>query len=203
VSARQETSPFTGQAMILSLPNLLTYGRILAVPVVTGCILWRGDNARWLALLVFILAALTDFLDGYLARRWKQQSSLGRMLDPIADKLLVAATLLALAGDNTIYGIHTWAGVTIICREVLVSGLREYLAELRVSLPVTQLAKKKTGIQLVAIAFLIAGPAGDKLFSYTTLIGLSGLWLAAALTLYTGYDYFRAGLSHVVDEKPQ
>jgi cardiolipin synthase len=189
--------------MILSLPDILTYGRILAVPVVTGCILWRGDNARWLALLVFIVAALTDFLDGYLARRWKQQSSLGRMLDPIADKLLVATTLLALAGDQTIYGMHTWAGVIIICREVLVSGLREFLAELQVSVPVTQLAKKKTGLQLVAIGFLIAGPAGDKLFSYTTWIGLSGLWIAAGLTLYTGYDYFRAGLAHVVDERQQ
>ena len=154
--------------MILSLPNLLTYGRILAVPVVTGCILWRGDNARWLALLVFIVAALTDFLDGYLARRWRQQSSLGRMLDPIADKLLVAATLLALAGDNTIYGIHTWAGVIIICREVLVSGLREYLAELKVSVPVTRLAKWKTTIQMIAVAVLLAGPALDKIISYAT-----------------------------------
>jgi cardiolipin synthase len=99
--------------------------------------------------------------------------------------------------------MHTWAGVIIICREVLVSGLREFLAELQVSVPVTQLAKKKTGLQLVAIGFLIAGPAGDKLFSYTTWIGLSGLWIAAGLTLYTGYDYFRAGLAHVVDERQQ
>jgi cardiolipin synthase (CMP-forming) len=203
VSTREQTTAFTGQAMVLSLPNILTYGRILAVPVVTACILWRDDNARWLALFVFVVAALTDFLDGYLARRWKQQSTLGRMLDPIADKLLVAATLLALAGDKTIYGMHTWAGVIIICREVLVSGLREFLAELRVSVPVTQLAKMKTGVQLIAITFLIAGPAGDKLFPYTTLIGLAALWIAAALTLYTGYDYFRAGLGHVVDEKPQ
>ena len=203
MSTREQATTFAGQTMVLSLPNILTYGRILAVPVVTGCILWRGDNARWLALFVFIVAAVTDFLDGYLARRWKQQSALGRMLDPIADKLLVAATLLALAGDKTIYGMHTWAGVIIICREVLVSGLREFLAELRVSVPVTQLAKMKTGLQLVAVAFLIAGPAGDKLFSYTTPIGLAGLWVAAALTLYTGYDYFRAGLSHVVDEKPR
>jgi cardiolipin synthase len=99
--------------------------------------------------------------------------------------------------------MHSWAGVIIICREVLVSGLREFLAELQVSVPVTQLAKKKTGLQLVAIGFLIAGPAGDKLFSYTTWIGLSGLWIAAGLTLYTGYDYFRAGLAHVVDERQQ
>lgn len=185
----------------LNIPNLLTYGRIVAVPVVTACILWKGDSARWIALAIFIVAALTDFLDGYLARRWQQQSSLGRMLDPIADKLLIAAILLALAGDSTIYGIHTWAGVIIICREVLVSGLREYLAELRVSVPVTQLAKLKTGIQLAAIGFLIAGPAGDKIIPVTTSIGLAGLWIAAGLTLYTGYDYFRAGVAHVVDER--
>ena len=131
-------------AMALSLPNILTYGRILAVPVVTWCLLWGGDGAHWFALALFILAALTDFFDGYLARLWRIQSSLGRMLDPIADKLLVAATLLALVGDRTIYGVHIWAGVIILCREVLVSGLREYLAELRVSVPVTQLAKWKT-----------------------------------------------------------
>lgn len=189
-------------AMALSLPNILTYGRILAVPVVTWCLLWGGDWAHWVALAVFILAALTDFFDGYLARLWRIQSSLGRMLDPIADKLLVAATLLALAGDRTIYGVHTWAGVIILCREVLVSGLREYLAELRVSVPVTRLAKWKTALQLTAIGFLIAGPAGDKLFPYTTWVGLTGLWIAAALTLYTGYDYFRAGIGHVVDEEP-
>ena len=186
--------------MLLNLPNLLTYGRILAVPVVTACILWRGDSARWLGLFIFIIAAVTDFFDGYLARRWEQQSSLGRMLDPIADKILVAAVLLVLAGDSTIYGAHIWAGVIIICREVLVSGLREFLAELRVPVPVTQLAKLKTAVQLVAIGFLIAGPAGDKIFPYTTMIGLGGLWVAAALTLYTGYDYFRAGVSHVMDE---
>jgi cardiolipin synthase len=195
---RQLEAPAT---VALSLPNILTYGRILAVPVVTWCLLWGGDGAHWFALVVFILAALTDFFDGYFARLWRIQSSLGRMLDPIADKLLVAATLLALAGDRTIYGVHTWAGVIILCREVLVSGLREYLAELRVSVPVTRLAKWKTALQLTAIGFLIAGPAGDKLFPYTTFVGLAGLWVAAALTLYTGYDYFRAGLAHVVDEE--
>jgi cardiolipin synthase len=188
--------------MALSLPNILTYGRILAVPVVVWCLLWGGDGAHWVALFVFVLAALTDFFDGYLARLWRIQSTLGRMLDPIADKLLVAATLLVLAGDRTIYGVHTWAGVIILCREVLVSGLREYLAELRVSVPVTRLAKWKTALQLTAIGFLIAGPAGDKIFPFTTWVGLAGLWVAAALTLYTGYDYFRASIGHVVDEEP-
>ena len=129
------------RAMLLGLPNLLTYGRILLVPVVTGLVMWGGTIAHWVALILFILAAISDFFDGWLARRWQLQSSLGRMLDPIADKLLVAACLLALVGDGTIEGFHLWAAIIILCREVLVSGLREYIAELRVSVPVTQLAK--------------------------------------------------------------
>ena len=185
--------------LALSLPNILTYARILAVPAVVGCLLEGGDVWRWTALGIFIAAAITDFFDGYLARLWSQQSSLGRMLDPIADKLLVAAVLLMLAGDNTVAGAHLWAAIIILCREVLVSGLREFLAELRVPLPVTQLAKYKTTVQLVAIGFLIAGPAGDKIFSHTTTVGLAGLWAAALLTLYTGFDYFRAGITHMTD----
>jgi cardiolipin synthase len=186
--------------LAMSLPNILTYARILAVPAVVGCLLEGGDIWRWTALGIFIAAAITDFFDGYLARLWSQQSSLGRMLDPIADKLLVAAVLLMLAGDNTVEGVHLWAAIIILCREVLVSGLREFLAEVRVPVPVTQLAKYKTTVQLVAIAFLIAGPAGDKVFSHTSTIGLAGLWAAALLTLYTGFDYFRAGITHVTDE---
>lgn len=189
----------TGNA--LSLPNLLTYGRLLAVPLVAGLIMWGGDGARWTALALFIAAAVTDFFDGYLARRWQQQSALGRMLDPIADKVLVAAVLLVLAADETIGGAHLWAAIIILSREVLVSGLREFLAELHVSVPVTKVAKWKTTVQLVAVGFLIAGPAGDKLVPYVTDFGLACLWLAAALTLYTGYDYFRAGIGHVMDEK--
>lgn len=186
---------------LLSLPNLLTYGRIAAVPAVAGLLLWGGHPMRWMALAIFVLAAITDFFDGYLARKWQQQSALGRMLDPIADKVLVAAVLLVLAADWTIAGAHLWAAIIILSREVLVSGLREFLGELRVSVPVTRIAKWKTATQLAAIAFLIAGPAGDMLFPYVTTIGHCGLWLAAALTLYTGYDYFRAGIGHVMDEK--
>ena len=190
------------QSKALNLPNLLTYARIIMVPMVAGLVIWGGALAHWLALGIFIIAAITDFFDGWLARRWQLQSSLGRMLDPIADKLLVAAALLALVGDNTIEGAHLWAAIIILCRDVLVSGLREYLAELRVSVPVTQLAKWKTTIQFIAMCFLIAGPAGDVVLPYNTLIGLSLLWMAAGLTLYTGYDYFRAGVGHMMDERP-
>lgn len=187
--------------VVLSWPNILTYGRIAGVPVVAAFILYGGDMARWLALGFFIVAAITDFFDGYLARLWSQQSSLGRMLDPIADKLLVASVLLVLAVDGTIYGFHIWAAIIIICREILVSGLREFLAELQVSVPVTQLAKWKTTIQLIAFGFLIAGPAGDKIVPYVTETGLAGLWIAALITLYTGYDYFRVGILHLANEE--
>jgi len=185
---------------VLSWPNILTYGRILGVPLVAACLLYGGDTARWWALGIFIVAAITDFFDGYLARLWSQQSSLGRMLDPIADKLLVAAIIIVLAVDGTIAGYHVWAALIILCREILVSGLREFLAELSVSVPVTQLAKWKTTVQLVAFGFLIAGPAGDKVLPYNTEIGLAGLWIAAMITLYTGYDYFRVGINHIANE---
>jgi CDP-diacylglycerol---glycerol-3-phosphate 3-phosphatidyltransferase len=189
----------------LALPNLLTYGRIAAVPVVVACMYWQdilqgGLWLRWVALFIFVAAGITDILDGYVARSWGQQSSFGRMLDPIADKLLVASTLLMLAADGTIRGWSLWAAIVILCREILVSGLREYLAELRVSVPVTQLAKWKTTLQLVAIGFLIAGDAGDLILAITTQIGLTLLWLSALLTLYTGWDYFRAGVRHLIEE---
>ena len=184
----------------ISLPNLLTYARIAAVPLVVACLLAGGLEWRWVALGLFVAAAFTDFLDGYLARLWSQQSSLGRMLDPIADKLLIAAVLLMLAADGTVAGMHIWAAIIILCREVLVSGLREFLGQVQVSVPVTQLAKYKTAVQLVAIGFLIAGPAGDRILPYTSDIGLAGLWCAALLTLYTGFDYFRAGIRHLTEE---
>jgi cardiolipin synthase len=189
----------------LALPNILTYGRIAAVPVVVGLLYWQsivggGLWLRWTALAVFAAAGLTDFLDGYFARVWGQMSSLGRMLDPIADKLLVASCLLMLAAEETIRGWTLLAAVIILCREILVSGLREYLAELRVSVPVTRLAKWKTAGQMVAIGFLIAGEAGDKLIPGITHLGIGLLWASALLTLYTGYDYMRAGLRYVIDE---
>lgn len=184
----------------LSLPNILTYLRILAVPLVAASFYLEGDGGRWLAFGLFAFASITDYFDGYLARLWAQQSSLGRMLDPIADKLLVAVCLLVLAGAGTVAGWSMWAAVIILMREVFVSGLREFLAELKVSVPVTRLAKWKTTAQLVAIGFLLAGPAGDKLVPGTTEVGLTLLWTAALVTLYTGYDYFRAALVHLVEE---
>src|SRR6478736_2519589 len=178
-----------------NIPNLLTYGRILAVPLIVMCFfvdgrLQRSDFALWSALVIFASASITDFLDGYLARIWNQTSNIGRMLDPIADKLLVSAILLLAAADQTIAGWSLWAAIIILCREILVSGLREYLAALKVSVPVTRIAKWKTTVQLVAIAFLLAGPAGDEIFPYTTKAGIALLWIAALLTIYTGYDYF-------------
>ncbi|MCX5576994.1 CDP-diacylglycerol--glycerol-3-phosphate 3-phosphatidyltransferase [Kaistia terrae] len=189
------------RALLLSLPNILTYARILAVPLVVFCVVGGKDSWRWIALSLFIIASVTDYLDGYLARIWKQQSSLGRMLDPIADKLLVSACLLALVFERTIGGLSLWAALIILSREILVSGLREYLAELRVSVPVSRLAKWKTALQMVSIAFLLAGPAGDAYFAYATTIGIVLLWISAIVTLYTGYDYFRAGLSHILEEE--
>ena len=184
---------------VWNLPNILTYGRIAAVPAVAGLLLWDTDAARWTALSIYVIAAITDFFDGYLARKWQQQSSLGRMLDPIADKVLVAVVLLVLCADDILAGGHIWAAVIILSREVLVSGLREYLGELQVSVPVTKIAKWKTTAQLVSIGFLIAGPTGETIIPYLTKFGIGLLWVAAGLTLYTGYDYFRAGIRHVVD----
>jgi cardiolipin synthase len=189
----------------LALPNLLTYARIATVPVVVALLYWQSifDGPlwlRWVALAFFISAGVTDILDGYFARMWGQQSSLGRMLDPIADKLLVASCLLMLAAEETIRGWTLLAAVVILCREILVSGLREYLAELRVGVPVTRLAKWKTTAQLVAVGFLIAGDAGDRVMPVVTQVGIMLLWLSALLTLYTGWDYMRAGLRYVIDE---
>ncbi|WP_173931313.1 CDP-diacylglycerol--glycerol-3-phosphate 3-phosphatidyltransferase [Chelativorans sp. Marseille-P2723] len=195
------------QQRAFNLPNLLTYARIMAVPLIVLCFFLEGrlqssDFARWSALGIFLAASITDYFDGYIARIWKQTSNIGRMLDPIADKLLVATCLLLLAADTdrTIAGWTLWAAIIILCREILVSGLREYLAALKVSVPVTQLAKWKTTIQMIAIGFLLAGPAGDKVLPYTTEAGIVLLWLSALVTLYTGYDYFRAGLKHIIEE---
>lgn len=132
--------------MATNLPNLLTYFRIALVPAIVICFYIEGDKAHWIALTLFVVAGITDFFDGYLARAWEQQSNLGRMLDPIADKLLVAVVLIALTWQDVIAGFSLWAAIIILCREILVSGLREFLAELRVSVPVTQLAKWKTAI---------------------------------------------------------
>lgn len=191
------------QSHALALPNLLTYGRLLAVPVVAGLLLWSNDHwARWTALGIFTVAGVTDFFDGYLARMWQQQSSLGQMLDPIADKLLVATALLVVVANQTLTGWTIWAAIIILCREILVSGLREYLAELKVRLPVSAIAKWKTTLQIVALGFFIAGPAGEAVLPGTVNIGSALLWVAAVLTLYTGFDYMQAGWSHFgIDEE--
>jgi cardiolipin synthase (CMP-forming) len=208
----------------LALPNLLTYARIAAVPAVIGAfygqvVLGGPLWLRWVAVAIFIAAAITDMLDGYFARAWEQQSSFGRMLDPIADKLLVASCLLMLAAADTIRGWSLWAAIVILCREVLVSGLREYLAELNVRVQVTRLAKWKTTVQLIAVGFLLAGEAGDAVIpgltvtiptlwttgvfvgtqtlGLVTFVGIALLWISALLTLYTGWDYFRAGVKHL------
>lgn len=183
-----------------TLPNLLTYGRVVAVPLVAGGLI--SSDAfwmRWAALAIFAAAGITDFFDGYLARAWSQQSTLGRMLDPIADKLLVAASLLVLVADRMIVGWSLWAAIVILCREILVSGLREFLSELRVSVPVSRVAKYKTTLQLIAIGFLIAGPAGEVVLPGTIVIGLVLLWVAALLTIYTGWDYLKAGIRSILE----
>jgi cardiolipin synthase len=193
-----------GQTKSMSLPNILTYARIAAIPVVVGCVFAQSilDGPlwlRWVALAVFIAAGVTDYLDGYYARIWDQQSAFGRMLDPIADKLLVGTTLLMLTSDNTINGVHMVAAVIILCREILVSGLREFLAELNMRVHVTQLAKWKTTVQMIALGVLLAGPAGDKIVHGITSAGLAMLWVAALLTLWTGFDYLKAAVRTAID----
>jgi cardiolipin synthase len=192
------TMPTTGR--FWSLPNILTYARVVAVPLVVALLFWPDEAwARWTTLGIFAAAAITDYFDGYLARAWSQQSSLGRMLDPIADKLLVSACLLMLVADRQIAAFHIWAAIIILCREILVSGMREFLAELRVGVPVSTVAKWKTTVQLLAVGFLIAGPAGEWVLPGTQIIGIVLLWLAALLTLYTGWDYMKAGMKYVED----
>lgn len=188
----------TAQSTVYSVPNLLTYGRIAAIPAIIACLYATDTVWLWVALAIFILAAITDYLDGYLARAWSQQSSLGKMLDPIADKLLVGAVLIMLAANGTIAGLAVIPAIVIMSREILVSGLREYLGQLNLSVPVSNLAKWKTTVQLVALGVLIAGPAGDMLFAGVTSVGIALLWLAALLTVWTGYDYVRAGIAHLV-----
>ncbi|MCH7863801.1 MAG: CDP-diacylglycerol--glycerol-3-phosphate 3-phosphatidyltransferase [Proteobacteria bacterium] len=185
--------------MLNTLPNILTFSRILAIPLVIGLLLFVNDPlGSWLAFTVYTFACITDFFDGYLARAWHQQSAFGRFLDPIADKLLVASVLLVLVGIDRISGLTVLPAAVILCREILVSGLREFLAEVRVSVPVTALAKWKTTIQMLALGFLLVGPSGPDFGPLTTTeVGIWGLWGAALLTLFTGYDYLVAGLKHI------
>jgi cardiolipin synthase len=182
--------------MLTSLPNLLTLSRIGVIPVLLLLYL-NQPWTRWAALFLFIAAGVTDWLDGYLARNRGQMSAIGRFLDPIADKLLVSAVIFLLVAVDSITGLVLLPALVILCREILVSGLREYLAEIQVSVPVSTLAKWKTMIQMVALGFLVVGDHGPD-FLPVQLIGEVGLWLAAALTLVTGYDYLSRGLKHML-----
>jgi cardiolipin synthase len=179
--------------MVLSTPNLLTLFRVALIPAMIIVLYVPGDWARWLACVIFTVAATTDYLDGYLARTWHQQSAFGRWLDPVADKLLVAAAVLMLVGFGR---APMLPALVILLREITVSGLREYMAEVSVGLPVSRLAKWKTAVQMVSIGFLIVGSAGP-VWLPVLWIGWVGLWIAAILTLVTGWDYLRAGLRHM------
>lgn len=187
--------------MLTQLPNILTLSRILVIPLLVGLFYVEGDGARWVACALFTAAAVTDWFDGHLARSRAQISAFGRFLDPIADKLLVAAVILMLVAFDRIAGLVVLPALIILAREILVSGLREFLAGLQVGVPVSRLAKWKTGLQMVALGILIVGDAGPAQLPLVA-IGETGLWIAALLTLVTGYDYLHAGLKHMAGERP-
>jgi cardiolipin synthase len=190
--------------MLTTLPMTLTLSRIIAIPVVVALFYVHGDYIRYVACAIYTAAAVTDYFDGYFARAWQQQTKLGRIFDPIADKLLVAATILMLVAVGRIGAWDVLPALVILCREVLVSGLREFLAEInKHNLPVSRLAKWKTGIQMTALGFLIVGDAAPTSWFPVTLVGQVGLWIAALLTLITGYDYLAEGIKHVGEETPQ
>ena len=178
--------------MLTKTPNLLTGSRIAAIPALVAAFYVPGDLGQWATCVIFTLAAVTDFFDGYLARSWSMQSQLGRMLDPIADKLLVGAAILMLVHFDR---APILPALVILCREILVSGLREFLAEVQVGLPVSRLAKWKTAVQMAAIGFLLAGSAAPW-WLFADYVGSYGLWLAAGLTMMTGFDYLVVGLRH-------
>jgi cardiolipin synthase len=192
--------------MLMNLPNILTLSRIAAIPVLVALVVWRTPAGDLSACVLFACAGVTDWLDGRIARQQKLLSDLGRMLDPIADKLLVGATLMVLAGTSRLSMLGLYPAIVIMCREILVSGLREYLAGLSVGLPVTRLAKWKTGLQMAALGMLLAGDDGAHLLGlawlHVTALGGAMLFLAAALTLVTGWDYVMAGLQHVSPARP-
>ena len=183
--------------MLTSLPNLLTLLRIFIIPGLVGLLYFDHAMARWIALGLYSVACITDYFDGYLARHFNEVSPLGRFLDPIADKLLVAAVILMLSGDGRISGLVLLPGLVILCREILVSGLREYLAEIRVPMPVSKLAKWKTVIQMLALGVLIVGEEAGPEILPMDIMGDTGLWIAAILTLITGYDYLARGVKHM------
>ena len=183
--------------MLTSTPNLLTVGRIACIPVAGRRVLSGRRLGALGRLRVFSVAATTDYVDGYLARNWQQQSLFGRWLDPVADKLLVASAVVMLVGFGRAPLVPS---LVILLREITVSGLREYMAEVSVGLPVSRLAKWKTAVQMTAIGFLLVGSAGPNWLPVEA-IGWYGLWLAAVLTLVTGWDYLQAGLRHMLQDR--
>ena len=190
--------------MLRKIPNLLTVGRILIVPFFVLAFYLPGSYGDLTALILFIVASFTDFLDGMLARLLGEESKLGELLDPIADKIIVATALILLVMDGTIRHYEVIAAIIILTREILISGLREFLAEGKIKLPVSNLAKLKTVLQMVAIALLLSGETGNKIINFqdynAQTIGIIFLWLSAALTLFTGYDYMRKGIDHAISE---
>ena len=190
--------------MLKKIPNILTIGRILIVPFFVLAFYLPGFYGDLTALILFLVASLTDFLDGMLARFLGEESKLGELLDPIADKIIVAAALILLVMDGTIRNYEVVAAIIILTREILVSGLREFLAKGKIKLPVSNLAKLKTFLQMFSISLLLLGDTGNKILNFqdynAQTIGIILLWLSAFLTLYTGYDYLRKGIDHAISE---
>jgi len=190
--------------MKFKIPNILTIGRIIIVPFFVISFFLPGFYGEIIPFLLFILASFTDLLDGLLARLYKEESKLGELLDPIADKIIVSAALILLVMNRTIQNYEVIAAIIILTREILISGLREFLADVQVKIPVSSLAKGKTFIQMFSIAILLTGETGNKIINFedynAQTVGIILLWLSAFLTLYTGYDYVRKGIEHVVSE---
>ena len=190
--------------MLKKIPNILTVGRILIVPFFVLAFYLPGFYGDLTALILFIVASFTDFLDGMLARLLGQESKLGELLDPIADKIIVATALILLVMDGTISNYEVIAAIIILTREILISGLREFLAKGKIKLPVSNLAKLKTVLQMVSIALLLSGDTGNKIINFqdynAQTIGIILLWLSAILTLFTGYEYMRRGIDHAISE---
>ena len=190
--------------MKIKIPNYLTIGRIIIVPFFVFAFYLPGFYGDIIPLVLFIIASFTDFLDGLLARMFKEESQLGELLDPVADKIIVAAALILLVMNNTIKNYEVIAAIIILTREILVSGLREFLAKEKIKLPVSNLAKLKTFLQMFSIAILLTGETGNKIINFqdynAQTIGIILLWLSAFLTLYTGYEYLRKGIDHAISE---
>ena len=189
--------------MKIKIPNILTIGRIILVPIFVITFYIPGFLGDLIPFFIFLLASFTDFLDGVLARLYKEESKLGELLDPIADKIIVSTALVLLVMNDIIRNYEVIAAIIILTREILISGLREFLAKSQVTMPVTGLAKFKTFIQMFAIAILLTGESGNKLINFQDYnahtIGIVFLWLSAFLTLYTGYDYVKKGIDHAVE----